>query len=132
AKYASEFRDSVAAKIETYLFRFCIVIQLLHWASGERDNKMITKDTVEKAIVLAEYFKKTGVKVAESLSNFDPTDKLPELKKLIYTKLPASFTTEEARAVAEKFDMPERTLKNWLKDKVYFKHLKHGHYQRLF
>jgi hypothetical protein len=132
AEYASDIRNGVSAKIETYLFRFCIVIQLLHWVCNEGDKNHITKDSVQKAILLAKYFKQTGVEVAESLNSFDPTDSLPELKKLIYNNLPASFTTGEARAVADQFDMPERTLKHWLKDKIYFKHLKHGRYERLF
>jgi hypothetical protein len=131
-EYASELRDGISAKIETYIFRFSLILQLLKWACGEAENKTIDPETIKDAIAIAKYFKRTAIEVAEYITNKNPVDRLPENKQTIYRSLPPIFTTDTGVSIAVENGMPERTFKHWLKERDLFKNVKHGEYQKIY
>lgn len=133
--YSNESRDGISAKIETYIFRFSLILQLLKWACEEGDKTKIDADTVRSAIRIAKYFKQTALEVVDHIENINPIDRLPEPKKSIYKSLNDEFTTEQGLSVistsAVGYGISERAFKHWLNDKTLFKKIKHGSYQKV-
>jgi hypothetical protein len=128
----SDIVNGISTKIETYAIRFCLILQLLKWAAGESDNKeTVEEKTAKDAILLAEYFKKQALNVAQYISNSNPIDRLPEIKQKIYRSLPNEFTTAEGLSIATGLGMPQRTFEYWLKDSSVFKHVRQGKYEKV-
>ena len=54
---------SIYCKLEIYIIRFCLIIQLARWTCGECGKTYIDLLTVERAIKLTEYFKESALSV---------------------------------------------------------------------
>ena len=59
---------SIYRKLEIYIIRFCLIIQLARWTCGECDKTCIDLLTVERAIKLTEYFKESALNVQNVLN----------------------------------------------------------------
>jgi hypothetical protein len=105
---------------------------MIQYACNEGDKQAIEIEAVQGALQLVEYFKKTAIKVHSIISNANPLNKLPTDKQTLYIALPDTFTTSEGAQVAESVGMAERTFKRFLNDKVLFKWIKQGEYEKLF
>lgn len=81
--------DAKYCKLEIYIIRFCLIIQLARWTCGECDKTTIDLESVNRAILLTEYFRTTAVKVQTVVSQ----EQLSELHRNIYLNLPYRFTT---------------------------------------
>jgi len=46
----------IYCKLEIYIIRFCLIIQLARWTCGECDKHTIDLESVNRAILLAEIF----------------------------------------------------------------------------
>ena len=62
----------IYCKLEIYIIRFCLIIQLARWTCGECDKHTIDLESVNRAILLAEYFRTTAVKVQTAVSQEFP------------------------------------------------------------
>ena len=63
----------------------------------------------------------------------DPAEYLGTLadnKRKFYNQIKESFTTAEAVTLGLDFDIQERRVKEFLKDTVLFKRIKHGFYEK--
>ena len=58
----------IYCKLEIYIIRFCLIIQLARWTCGECDKHTIDLESVNRAILLTEYFRTTAVKVQTAVS----------------------------------------------------------------
>lgn len=101
----------IYCKLEIYIIRFCLIIQLARWTCGECDKHTIDLESVNRAILLAEYFRTTAVKVQTAVSQ----EQLSELHRNIYLNLPQRFTTAEGIGIAESYGMKEHAFKMFLK-----------------
>lgn len=123
--------NGISAKIQTYCLRFSLILQLLRWACDERvSREEIDADSVKGAILLAEYFKSTGVAVATYINSKNPFDRLPAYKQDIYNALPLEFELKEGLEIADP-TIKERAFKEWVKDEGLFKHIGHGKYLKV-
>ena len=59
---------SIYCKLEIYIIRFCLIIQLARWTCGECSKTYIDPLTVERAIKLTEYFKESALNVQNILN----------------------------------------------------------------
>jgi hypothetical protein len=124
---------SIFSKIEIYVIRLALIMELLYWASGESKIDVISAKTVKTAIALIEYFKNNAIYVNKYISNNNnPTDKLSVEKIALYQALPKEFTTDEGKETASKLNIPERTFERFLTEKEYFIKLKFGKYEKLY
>ena len=57
----------IYCKLEIYIIRFALIIQLARWTCGECDKEAIDTESVHRAITLAEYFRTTAVRVQTSI-----------------------------------------------------------------
>lgn len=105
---------SIYCKLEIYIIRFCLIIQLARWTCGECDKACIDLLTVERAIKLTEYFKESALSVQNILNE----NALNSQQQAIVNLLPPSFTTAQAIQVAEQNGMKERTFQRFLNDNI--------------
>ena len=120
---------SIYCKLEIYIIRFCLVIQLARWTCGECDKTYIDLLTVERAIRLTEYFKESALSVQRIISEVA----LNSQQQTIVGQLPCTFTTAQATHIAEQNGMKERTLQRFLNDNIgiLFRKKKHGEYSKI-
>ena len=118
----------IYCKLEIYIIRFCLIIQLARWTCGECDKEAIDIESVRRAIELTEYFRTTAIRVQTSIGN----EQLNELHRTIYHHLPQRFTTAEGIALAENYGMKEHAFKMMLKRHLgtLFKKINHGEYSK--
>ena len=115
-------------ELEIYIIRFCLIIQLARWTCGECDKHTIDLESVNRAILLTEYFRTTAVKVQTAVSQ----EQLSELHRNIYLNLPQRFTTAEGIGIAESYGMKEHAFKMFLKRHIgtLFRKENHGEYSK--
>ncbi|MEN8122284.1 MAG: DUF3987 domain-containing protein, partial [Bacteroidota bacterium] len=68
AHTTTESQRSIYAKLDSYIARFTLILQMLYWADGEADLVEIKPEIVEKAIELTEFYRKNAL-YASSLIN---------------------------------------------------------------
>lgn len=124
---------SMYSKLDVYIIRFSLILQMLRWACGEGGKTVIEEITANNAILLTEYFRTNAEKVHRILSESTPFDRLPKDKQKIYEALPMeSFQTNIGIKIAENMGMKERSFKNWLNDNKLFTKVSYGIYEKVF
>lgn len=128
----TETEKGIAAKLDTYCIRFSLILQLLKYACNESGKDAIGIDAVQGAIKLVEYFRGTALKVHSIINNYSPVDGLPTNKRDFYNVLPELFTTDAAIEAGKHFEIPTRTVKDFLANKEFFERVKHGEYAKKY
>lgn len=121
----------IYAKIEMYVIRFSLILELLQYACSESDKQAIGIKSVQGAIKLVKYFKKTAFKVNSIIDNTDPLEQLTETQRSLYESLPDTFTKKEGEFIAGSIDVSERTFKRFVGKKDLFQRVEHGKYRKL-
>ena len=122
---------SVYSKLEIYVVRFCLILQIMRSHSGEATAKAIDTKSVEGAIAIVEYFRKTAMEVQQFVA-VSIVETLSEQQLCVYDALPDNFTTAEGVTIATQNNMPIRTFQEFLsqnKGKLFI-HKSHGVYSK--
>lgn len=127
----SEFLSGMYSKMDMYILRIALILELLQYACNESQKLAIGTGAVRGAIKLAEYFKKSAFKVYSILSNANPLDKFPTDRQKFYHALPDIFTTQEGLQIAISVGFPERSFKRFLNDQELFRRISRGEYEKL-
>jgi len=127
----SEALAGIFSKLDMYVARLALILQLMRWACNEGNKETISIEAVNGAIKLIEYFRISAERVYNILSS-NPLDALPKDKRNFYNALPQIFTTEQALKISKQFEIPERTVKYFLTNKELFANVKHGYYEKNF
>jgi len=119
---------SVQAKLDTYLPRLTLVIDMLQKIEDNDSGTVINYTSIEKAIVLVEYFRLNADKVKDIIENgVNPLDDLSLKYRKLYHDLNDEFTVKDE---IEKFTFHGVTgntsIYNFLKKKKLFTNVKHG------
>ena len=130
--YAETDSDAVRAlcgKLETYLVRFCLVIQIMHCICGESGMDKIEPGTAELAIRLTEYFRNMESRIAPEIEPGILDNRFTEL----LGNLRDSFTTAEAVREALQLGISESSVKRFLRDggRGFVKKKSHGCYRKI-
>lgn len=130
--YAETDSDAVRAlcgKLETYLVRFCLVIQIMHGICGESGMDEIEPKTAELAIRLTEYFRNMESRIAPEIETGILDNRFTEL----LGNLRDSFTTAEAVREALQLGISESSVKRFLRDggRGFVKKKSHGYYRKI-
>ena len=130
--YAETDSDAVRAlcgKLETYLVRFCLVIQIMHCICGESGMDKIEPRTAELAIRLTEYFRNMESRIAPEIETGILDNRFTEL----LGNLRDSFTTAEAVREALQLGISESSVKRFLRDggRGFVKKKSHGCYRKI-
>ncbi|KKC51253.1 DUF3987 domain-containing protein [Porphyromonas gulae] len=57
----SDTLQSIYCKLEIYIIRFALIIQLMRWVCGESGREMIDTTSVTGAVALVEYFRRLAI-----------------------------------------------------------------------
>ena len=130
--YAETDSDAVRAlcgKLETYLVRFCLVIQIMQGICGESGMDEIEPRTAELAIRLTEYFRNMESRIAPEIETGILDNRFTEL----LGNLRDSFTTAEAVREALQLGISESSVKRFLRDggRGFVKKKSHGCYSKI-
>ena len=130
--YAETDSDAVRAlcgKLETYLVRFCLVIQIMHAICGESGMDEIEPETAELAIRLTEYFRNMESRIAPEIETGILDNRFTEL----LGNLRDSFSTAEAVREALQLGISESSVKRFLRDggRGFVKKKSHGCYRKI-
>ncbi|MFI3293371.1 MAG: DUF3987 domain-containing protein [Rikenellaceae bacterium] len=123
----------VYSKLEIYVSRFALILQMIRWACGVSERVQIETESIEGAIAITEYFRIAAQRV-QNMINGSGVDALTELQKRVVTALPNTFTTADGVAVAVGIGLKERTFKDFLNRHVgiIFRRDKHGLYSKIY
>ncbi|MCD4697862.1 MAG: DUF3987 domain-containing protein [Bacteroidales bacterium] len=131
-KAENEAISGIYAKMEVYVIRLALILEMMRFACGESDKQAVSVESIQGAIKLTEYFANSAIKVHSIVSNTNPLDKLPTDKQTLYIALPDTFTTSEGVQVAESMGMAERTFKYFINNRDLFTNPKRGEYEKRF
>jgi len=127
----SDAISGIYSKLEMYAVRLSLIIEMLSWACDESDMNGITADSVNSALRLVEYFKRSAIKAYSNISSLNPLDKLAANKQKLYLALPNTFTTMEGLKIASEQGVPVRTFKRFLNEQELFNRLSKGQYDKI-
>ena len=105
-------------KLETYISRFCLLVQMMRWICGESDKKAIDIISVNHGILLIEYFRDTARKVQRIINNTSRIENLTSVQKDVWIALPIEFSIGDSANRAVKYGMPEQTFKVFLQNNI--------------
>lgn len=122
----SEAEKALCGKLETYLIRFSLIIQVMRGICGEAGMDEIDEESAQRAIRLAEYFRAMESRIVPEMKTGVLDLRHTELLSL----LPQSFTTSEAVATGKKLGLSESTVKRFLREgaREFIRKEAHGHY----
>ncbi len=120
----------VYSKLEIYVSRFSLLVQLLRWVYREAERNEVDCKSLEAAIELTEYFRKSAHKVLDFIYGID-FDKLSELQKSVVNALPDSFSTSQGVEIAQRCGVAERTFKRFIMNSSLFNREKQGQYTKI-
>lgn len=126
--------DAIAgiySKIEQYAIRFCLLLEMLSYGCRESDGNEISRRSVDGALLLAEYFASTAIRVHHLVSNYDPLFGLPDNRVELFHALPDTFSMAEGLELAEQYECGERTFKTFAKNERLFKRVQYGVYKKI-
>jgi hypothetical protein len=129
-----EIMVGIYSKLEIYAVRFSLILQMARWLCGEADKNCIELKSVEGAIELVEYFKRTARKVQYIINSSDILEKMPMDKQKLYNALPREFSTAEGIKVAQEFSISADSFKRMigeLKGEL-LENYKYGNYRKIF
>ncbi|MDR2811267.1 MAG: DUF3987 domain-containing protein [Tannerellaceae bacterium] len=125
----NEILLGIYCKLEIYIIRFCLVIQITRWLCGECEKEQIDTESVQKAILLTEYFKQTATRVQNLMNETALTSQ----QQSIFFQLPELFTTAQGVDIAAGQGMKERAFKEFLSKNIgtLFQKDRHGEYRKV-
>lgn len=127
-----EESQSIGAKMQDYLLRFCLILHVSEWINGNADEFLMSLETAEKAIKLTEYFTTQALKVRDLIySNTDSLSSLSKDKQDLYNELSSPFQLSDGILHAEKKGISKSTAKRFFNSEKYFSKMSHGVYQKV-
>lgn len=127
-----EESQSIGAKMQDYLLRFCLILHISEWISGTTEEFLLNEDTARKGIILTEYFTSQALKVRDFIySNTDVLSGLSKVKQDLFNELSLTFPLSDGILLAEKKGISKSTAKRFFNSEKYFSKVSHGIYQKV-
>jgi hypothetical protein len=131
-----EYIRGTSIKIRSYFNRFLVIFSVLDCANIELIDDVIKNkekivasiQTVEKAIILSEYFMKNAMDIRTILVN--PFQRNSKRVRDWYKSLPDQFKTQDAHQSGKENNLSESSIEKYLKREDVFEKVKHGFYKK--
>ena len=78
--FADDIETSIQAKLETYVWRLALIIEMMHQASINDFKEELSDTSIFKALKLIEYFRLNALRVFDKISSNNPLEELPTNK----------------------------------------------------
>jgi Protein of unknown function (DUF3987) len=126
-QYPNTIKGEIASKFDIHFVRLALLLQIME----NPKSTEIELTAVIGAKKLCNYYLHCSFKTLDVIQNpLEYSQTLVENKKRLYDKLNEEFTTAEAIALGLEFDVLERRVKEFLKDTILFRKMKHGFYKK--
>lgn len=127
----NEYKRNIYSKIQNYAIRFSLILELLDWSCENNEfvlpqNLEVSVQTVNKAIMVADYFLRNALKANAMINLSSPVDKMPKDFRTFYRALPDSFSFGQGVDVAAKHQIGRATFSRALKRKDFFEKVRGG------
>lgn len=123
--------QSIGAKMQDYLLRFCLILHTCEFACNLTEEFLLSLDTAERAIKLTEYFTNQALKVRDLIySNTENLSVLSQDKQDLFNELSHTFNISDGILLAEIKGLSKSTAKRFFTNEKYFSKVSHGVYQK--
>ena len=127
-EYSNSIKGEIISKFDNHFVRLALLLQIM----VNPDSDFVELTAVKGAEKLCVYFMNCSFKVLAVIQNpVDYLETLADNKRIFYHELKENFTTAEAVLLGLNFDIQERRVKEFLKDTILFKRVKHGFYEKI-
>lgn len=127
----NELLQGMYGKFDIHCTRIVLALHLLRFAySDQAAPGEVDEATVTDGIRIAEYFISQSEKVHGRIFAASAVDRLPRNEAALYEALPQEFKTGDGVKIAEKFGVPERTFKRFLKKRELFTSICRGTWEK--
>ena len=129
--FNDDLETSIQAKLETYLWRLTLIIEMMHQCSENKFEGTISDASITKAIKLIEYFRINALKVIDKMISTNPLEDQPLNKIDLFKSLPSEFKRKEVQALFEQHNVKGGSVNRFLNNKSLFVRLNsHGNYKK--
>ena len=111
---------SIQAKLETYVWRLALVIEMMEQASSNNFKETLSDNSLKKAIKLVEYFRTNALRVHDKIQSTNPLEELPTNKIDLFNALPQEFKRVEVLPLFEDFGIKGGSINRFLNNKSFF------------
>ena len=116
-KYSfDELEQGIQAKMETYVFRIALILELVKQATSGEFKGELRIDSLKNAIRVIEYFRVNALKVGEMISNHNPLMKMPQNKQDLYAAMPDEFKREHVIGLCVQYGLKGGSIDRFLGD----------------
>lgn len=123
----SEAVQALCGKLETYLLRFALIIQVMKAVCSDGSSDEVDDESVSAAIELVEYFRQMENRVISVTS----TGNLDSRYTDFLETLPENFKTSDAITLGKVSGLSESSVKRFLKNSALFRKTEHGCYLKI-
>ena len=118
--FNDDIETSVQAKLETYLWRLTLIIEMMHQVSINKFEDTISDVSITKAITLIEYFRSNALKVFDKMISLNPLEDQPLNKIELFKSLPAEFKRKEVLDLFYQHNVKGGSVNRFLGNKSLF------------
>lgn len=118
--FNDQLEQAIQAKLDIYVWRFALVIELMHQASTGDYTTSLRNESISKAIRLVEYFRINALKIHDKITSRSPLDDLSPIQKEIFNELPIEFKRAEILPLFKDKEFSKRTADRFLKNTKLF------------
>ncbi len=93
--FKDEEEQAIQAKMETYVWRFALIIEMIDQAAKEHFAATLKDESLNKAIRLAEYFRHISLKIRDLITSINPLETLSAAQLELYEALPSEFKRKD-------------------------------------
>ena len=118
--FNDDIETAVQAKLETYLWRLTLIIEMMHQVSINKFEDTISDVSITKAITLIEYFRSNALKVFDKMISLNPLEDQPLNKIELFKSLPAEFKRKEVLGLFDQHEVKGGSVNRFLGNKSLF------------
>lgn len=128
-----EHIKGIYSKLEIYISRFALTLQMLRFRCGESSKEQIDTQSIKGAIAIVEYFRITALRVQQTLTAGEIFKEIPTEVRKLYDALPKDFSTAEGVQIAESFNLSRDSFNRFAKQyrDILLENYKRGFYKKI-
>lgn len=131
--FNDDLETSIQAKLQTYVWRLVLVIEMMHQAVTNNFTETISDNSIHKALKLIEYFRRNALKVNDKILSTNPLEDLPTNKIDLFNALPIEFKKSDVDILFSDHGIKGGSVYRFLNNKSLFIRVNSkGNYKKKF
>jgi len=128
--FNDNLETSIQAKLETYVWRLALVIEMINQAVKGDYNNTLSDKSMYDAIRLVEYFRTNALKIHDAINNVNPLDGLTVQEINIYNGLPDEFKRNDVMPIFINHGKKGGAIGRFLNNKIFKRLDGKGNYKK--